>query len=504
MKKLTSLFFVALFVLILSGCDLIGSETIEKVTEELCRDNPDHQLCQEDALTNLEESVVLDLFNDMLNSYIEADLDGDGYCDSYISVTNIELLDKCRTDINSLFPEGIEDFIILSVAIEDNEYKVELQSKNYADKIIFSIKTGFENDKIVITKMAYGPIFVLSPPNAKEDILDLIHMFILDMESDLLTDAQVCAIWDGIDDDCDGIDVARRKFKAGADLSKKVNIIEIEDPTDDDTRDLIAEVEYTDNGHVTVLKIAFNVDIIEDELRLFILDPDSDGDTILDLVEGIEKDQIKRILEVFVDDFIDTTKSDLEICEIWYDGIDNDCNKVIEQRDTYLSAVDLTTMIDILDDDDDGDGLFESEISFTLDGHVTVLKIVVQIDTSTSEIKLTIIGNIFEDIGSMTLIPLTDALVILDEYVMHYNHMSMISRSMCETTMVEYQVDECSVKRDMMVSDGYMLFEYELSIVDNQYMIDFIYMDSIGNQILETKTVLFINIEKGPFLLELL
>ena len=107
MKKITSLFFMALLVFVLSGCDLIDIETVEKVTEELCRDNPDHQLCQDDALADLEESVILDLFNEMLNSYIDADVDIEGYCDSYISVTNVELLDSCRADISSLFPEGI-------------------------------------------------------------------------------------------------------------------------------------------------------------------------------------------------------------------------------------------------------------------------------------------------------------------------------------------------------------------------------------------------------------
>ncbi len=488
---------------------------------------------------------------------------------------------------------------------------------------MFSIRTGFDNGNIVITKMAYGPIYVLSPPNAKEDVLDLINMFILDMENDLLTNTEVCALWDGIDNDCDGIDndcdgidedcddfdIARRKFKAGASLSKKVNIIEIDDSNDDDDDDdvLLAEIEFTLDGHVTVLKIAFQVDIFEDELHIFILDPDSDGDTILDMVEGIEKAQIKRILEEFVTDFIDTTKTDLEVCEMWYDGLDNDCNRIIEQRIKYLSATDLTTMIDVLDDDDDGDGLFEAEVSFTLDGHVTVVKIAIEIDYSADEMKLVIIESDFEEVfnldeieklwsdfiedyldptilnedlnlmyfnemidsgfldnrdlnlergitintshieytrkvpgplftidfektidgvttnerveirvnridmalhisfddtGGMHLIPILYALAVLENYMMEYNHMSMISSSMCENTVIDYQVDECSMGRDMMISDGYMMLEYELYILDNQYIVDFIFEDSVGNQILESKPLLFMEIDYGLFLID--
>jgi hypothetical protein len=451
--------------------------------------------------------------------------------------------------------------------------------------------------------MAYGPIYVLSPPNTKEQVIELIALFILDMENDILTDDEVCALWDGIDQDCDGIEDARRKFKAGADLSKKVNIL---DPDDDGDGILIGEISYTLDGHVTVVKIAFQVDLVDEELLLTILDPDSDDD----MIEGIEKDQIKRILEQFVADFMDTTKTDLEVCEIWYDGIDNDCNRVGEQRILFRPVADFDVSIDALDDDDDGDGLFEALVSFNdQNGHVTVLKIAVQVDNSNDEIKLIIVestfeevfdlteveklwndfvedyldpailsedlnlmyfnGKIdsgfldnrdlslergitittshieyshmipgpffdidfekmidgvttnekveirvnridmalyisFEDTGSLDLIPFADASTVLDDYLMHYNHMSMISRSMCESTVVDYQVDICSVERDMMISDGYMMLEYELYIIENQYAVDFIYEDAVGNQILESGTLIFMMIEDGLFLLEFL
>lgn len=393
MKKVISLIVMSFLVLLLSGCDLVSPEIIDRATEELCRENPDNELCQSDGLADLEESVVLNLFNDMLVNY--DDVDNTDFCDEYISITNVELLDSCRNDKSSLFPEDIEDYEAKSVTIEGDFYIVNLESKVDAEKLKFILKTKVDGTSILIDEWSFGDSYIIDEGINQDDVLSLLVLFVADLEDETVTDEAVCTTWyDGIDDDCDGIEDARRKFKAGADLAKTINILDPD--SDDDT--LIGEVSFTIDGHVTVLKISFDVEIVDGVLSLVIVDEDTDDDGFSDFVEGIEKDEIKRGLEAFITDFVNPDITDEQICAIWYEGIDNDCDDIGEDRLKFKAGAALSKAINVLDDDDDGDGLIVAEVSYINNGHVTVLKIVLDVSTELEELKIVVIeSDVFGD-----------------------------------------------------------------------------------------------------------
>ena len=717
MKKFTSLIMIFLLALVLSGCDLIDNDTIDKATEELCRDNPENALCQGDGLADLEESLVLDLFNDMIDSH--GDMDADEFCDKYISITNVELLDSCRSDVSSLFPVGIENFEVVSVVVEGDTYIVNLQSKTDAERLSFTLKTKVDGTDILVDEWSFGDFYVSEPGVNMDEVLALVELLIADLEDESLTDEQVCSFWDGMDNDCDGIEDARRKFKAGAALAKVVNIL---DTDDDDDGVLTAEVSFTVDGHVTVVKISFTVDNSTGELKLTFIDTDSDDDGFGDMLEGIEKADIRRVLDMFIADLLDPTKTDEEVCSIWYgDGIDNDCDGISDLRISLIEVIAAAYTVDYLDEDDDNDGLVEAAVTFTQNGHVTVLKLALEFSYDATELKLVVVDSdveggfemyltaleslelfnlfvadylditvtneelnmmyfdgemdekfftqrlldieegivitvlttlpemnddgffiieieiskdgvalyeevnikpirldlaiviinfgdmpgdevfelleieelwndfledyldatvTFEDLnmmyfngmldaefmetrlldlergitittvsvmysnpfpdsffdieieiddngvvtlekvkirvnridmalylsfdnyGNPDMIPYDDALLVLDNYRDHYNHMSMDSSSFCTSTVVEFQVEQCAMDRDMMVSDGFMMTGFELYEMDDHYMVDFTYEDAMFNQIVNTKMVYFIMNEDGLFLLE--
>jgi hypothetical protein len=380
MKKYITVFALALLVFTLSGCDLIQSDTIQTATEEFCLENPDNELCNIDSLDDIEESVVLSLFNDMLENLDTTDIDE--YCNQFISADNRELLESCKTDIKSLFPEGIEDYEVLSVMNEEGEYKIELKNTQTDEMFVFSLGITVENDIVVISRMQAGPIFVLSPPDIEEST-KLIEAFILDMENSDLTDEQVCEIWyDGVDQDCDGIADERVKFKAGAELSKKVNII---DSDDDDDGILTAIVSFDLDGHVTVLKIAFNYDNSGEELKLMVRHIDSDDDN-----DSFE-DEAVSMIERFILDLENSDLTDEQVCELW-DGKDDDCDGIPDARTKFKAGADLSKKVNILDPDSDGDGILVGEVSFDLDGHVTVLKIAFDVEKTETDFALLLRG----------------------------------------------------------------------------------------------------------------
>ena len=139
MKKLFYFMMVILITIGLSGCDLISQEQVEEISEQYCRDNPEADICQGDAVGVLEDEVILNVFNRILDEY--NDETNTTFCDDYFSVTNIELLDSCRESREDLVPLDFENFIVLGA-----EKKTTLSTQN-----IYEIKTF----KYAIFKCSY-------------------------------------------------------------------------------------------------------------------------------------------------------------------------------------------------------------------------------------------------------------------------------------------------------------------------------------------------------------
>lgn len=265
----------------------------------------------------------------------------------------------------------------------------------------------------------------------EKDYLDSIDMFILDLENEELTDTEVCALWDGIDDDCDDIVDARMKFKAGAALSKTVNIL---DPDDDGDGILVGEISFTLDGHVTVLKISFDVDTTGTELKLMIKEIESN-------TMFVASDELTMKLEEFIKDYSDETLLDAAFYTKWFDqttyascGIDEEdntkapcppstpvrCSTTTDNCPIKYQFV-LKTITPPGDDTDSPlyEAVFEAEQD--TDGHVTLIKIAFDMNTTNTEFALVVRNIMFDDGSHNTeMIELAEIEALWNRFVTDY------------------------------------------------------------------------------------
>lgn len=113
MKKILVLFTTFFFALTLSGCDFIDKDTIDKATEEYCRENPETDICKGESVKDIEDEIIKNIFITMRDN--PTNYKQEEYCEKYISLSNISLLDQCRDDASSFFPKDYKDYEIVEV-----------------------------------------------------------------------------------------------------------------------------------------------------------------------------------------------------------------------------------------------------------------------------------------------------------------------------------------------------------------------------------------------------
>ena len=113
MKKLFLFIPLLLITFGLSGCDLISPEQADQISEEYCRENPTSEICQGDAVGDLEDEIIINIYNTILSQYNDPDITT--FCEDYFSVTNVDLLDSCRASRESLVPDAYTGFTVSGV-----------------------------------------------------------------------------------------------------------------------------------------------------------------------------------------------------------------------------------------------------------------------------------------------------------------------------------------------------------------------------------------------------
>ncbi|AIO19416.1 Protein metal binding site [Candidatus Izimaplasma bacterium HR1] len=379
MKRFFVVMGLILFSFALAGCDLISDDVVEKATEELCRENPEHELCQADVFEQLEDDAMIDYFDELL--VVLEDETNQTFCEDYFSVTNITLLDECISDRNLLIPTDIANFVAISVTKDGDYYTIETLNEATNEIVEFEVRIVLEDDRLRINDWTFLEPYLAGFVIEQEHIDSGLEMFIEDFRNEMISDEDFCSMWfDGIDEDCDGVIDARRKFKAGAALSKTVNIADIGDVEDDTVE---AKIEFFFDGHVTVLKIALSITLVEGVVTYEITE-----ETIL--LRGIDESKIRLEIDMFIEDYSDPDITDEELCAKWYDGEDNDCDGLIKARVKFKAGADLSKKVNIVDDDDDDFGDVTAVINFEHHGHVTVLKIAFDVSEEDGILRLMI------------------------------------------------------------------------------------------------------------------
>ncbi|MGS0972235.1 MAG: hypothetical protein ACVCEJ_03185 [Candidatus Izemoplasmataceae bacterium] len=364
MKRLFVLGFMLLFSFTLAGCEFIPDEVIEQASEEVCREDPDNPVCDIENMDNLEDQVVLELFEQVRTYYTNEELDA--RCETVFSVTNVDLLDRCRSEETKLFPDEIKDYEVEEIEETSEGYQITLINRNSNERYAFLILIdGDSMDDYRISSWSYEAVMMEYAGIPEELIVAQVRTFLSDFTNPDISDDEVCLLWVGEDEDCDdSLSANRVKFKAAAELSKTVNI---SNPDLDGDGLLDVLVTYDFRGHVTVLKLSLQVMMVEEEVVLMM--KESAVETTLD-------EQTEGLFDAFIDDVKNEEMMTNEVCRVWYDGVDDDCDGIIsEARTKFKAGAELSKSVYITDPDSDGDGLFDGIIELKLDGHVTVLKL---------------------------------------------------------------------------------------------------------------------------------
>jgi hypothetical protein len=118
----------------LTACNFT-SEEVEEFTESYCRENPNSEICQGEIQDNLQDEAIETLFFNMLDDYNQNTND---FCDTYFSITNLEILDACRNNKSALFPSSLDGYFVESIDYDDG-YKVTLYKDIISPSYIFNI-----------------------------------------------------------------------------------------------------------------------------------------------------------------------------------------------------------------------------------------------------------------------------------------------------------------------------------------------------------------------------
>lgn len=362
--------FIALGLLLITfalvGCDLTSDEDIQRTTEEICLENPDNEICQIDQFLIIQEHID-DGFDMFVEDFENDEITDDEFCAKWFNGID----EDCDgvTDTRFKFKAGAalaKSVNVVDIGDVENgmvEAKIEFILDGHVTVLRMALSITLE-DGVIVYQIKDETILLQGIE--KSDIRRSVELFIEDYSDIDMTDDELCAKWyDGLDNDCDGLVKARVKFKAGADLAKKVNIMN--DVDDDGFGDIVAVIQFDQNGHVTVLKIAFDVTELNGVLKLTIKEEN------VVLRDYFEED-IRNQVMMFINDFENPNITSEQLCSKWYNNVDNDCDDVDDDRRRFKAGAALSKKVNIIEPVDEDD-LVYALVEFEFNGHVTVLKI---------------------------------------------------------------------------------------------------------------------------------
>lgn len=206
MKKLFIVLTVIFITVGLSGCNLISQTQVDEISEEFCRENPTSEICQGDLVGELEDEIILNVFNTIIDEY--NDETNETFCDDYFSVTNTELLDACRESRDSLVPSDYAGFTVVDVLRKttlstQDIYEITVMSEDMANEIVFTIGLVNVEGIMYINSWSYEST-VVNPVDVEvtlEAATAYFEQFLEDYLDPTLQSIDVCTAYFGEDID---------------------------------------------------------------------------------------------------------------------------------------------------------------------------------------------------------------------------------------------------------------------------------------------------------------
>ena len=245
MKKLLMFIVILSITFVLAGCDLLPEDVEDILSEELCREDPNNELCDVDNLEELEEEIVKELVADAFMKAKEKA--NKTKCSMVISPTNPDLIDECMMEESTMIPEGVTDFDPFKVEIKGLTAFVTGTTNNDGEELTITVTFVEIDGKSYIDSWSTTRDAFLSHEISMGEAETYFKMFWDSFFDVSLTNDEFCRMYfdEGIDNDCDGI----RTELGDIDQDGLQDVVLYVSSVTDEKR-------YEFRGHVTVLKIA--------------------------------------------------------------------------------------------------------------------------------------------------------------------------------------------------------------------------------------------------------
>ncbi|MDC0558914.1 hypothetical protein OAO42_00730 [Candidatus Izimaplasma bacterium] len=309
MKRLVLLTFIAFSGLLLAGCDLIPTDVADQLSEELCRDNPDNELCDIENLNSIEEDVVKALVQEAFTEIKDGNADA---CSQVFAITNTDLLDDCMDAVSTLIPTDVTEFEVTEVVKEGDFYIIKGRTNNSDEFIEIKVSVGEVEGNLRITtwEAMTKDDPVLAEQMSAEELIIAFFNDQIDLSSDYIcrkyyaeTAQDTCS---GDLDDL-GMSIAYEVLSVRL-VEGDIYGVTVQVGSGTETEELFFRLDTDDDGDVVLT-------------TLYRDGEDNDCDGVACPVDGVlGQEDAKMVFMQFLDDFADTTVTNQELADMYFGG----------------------------------------------------------------------------------------------------------------------------------------------------------------------------------------
>ena len=464
MKRLFFVFTVVLLSIGLAGCDMITPAQVEEISEQFCRDNPTSEICQGDAVGDLEDEVILNVFNTIIDEY--NDEENETFCDDYFSVTNPELLDSCRASREELIPTDYTDFTVSNVEKKStlstqDVYEITVLSDDLTIEVVFSI--GLVNVEGIMYISSWSFELTETTPAehdvSLEDARAFFEQFIDDYMNPEISSEVVCnQYFDEEIDDC----IAGRENSLEVNLSVVLNAMD----ATEETGLFDVELEFNDDES-TEVDVQFNqMRFVYDEEGNIVMTFINDEDPGEHPDNWLNADDAFDIVELFLIDYSNDEMSNDDFNEKYFDN-SMEWDFFLNRNDELNKGV----IFDLV--------FVDEPTEEPLDYLVVTMQRTYEGEVKTIIVKLRVndLGEgryffdiIFEDDERLDYDMLWDYLLT---FVFDYQDPAVSNIDICQMYFPNDDPDECIARRQEMIDSGVAITLNDLREVRDYYEVEF-------------------------------
>jgi len=468
MKRIFLIFTVALVSIGLAGCDMITPAQVEQISEEFCRENPTSEICQGDAVGDLEDDVILNVFNTIIDEY--NDDTNTTFCDDYFSVTNPDLLDACRTSREGLVPEDFTDFNDYTVIGVEKQitlstqdvYEITIISEDLTVEVVFSIGLVNVEGIMYISSWSFE-VNETSPTEhdvSLEDAEAFFEQFIADYVNPEISSEEVCALY-FTGEDAEGC-VDGRESSLALNISIIMNAIDAS--TDPGTFDIELAIDDDDNDvTIELAQVSFSYDEDGNIVMQFIHDEDpGEPDNWLDA------DDAFAVIAEYLDDYSDDAVSNDEFNAKYFEGY-MDWDFFLNRNDDKTKGV-TYTLIFVEDPTEEPLDYLVVTLQRNYEGEAKTIVVRARIyDLGDGTYSFDIL---FEEESGLDYDMLFAYML---DFTADYQDSEISDDDICQMYFPNDDLDECVAQRQEFMSSGVAISVLEFNIVREYYEVIFEY-----------------------------